>query len=55
MKFHIQTQHGEKPYTCQQCDNTFNESGTMKVHIQTQHGETPYSTCQQCDNGFNES
>ena len=39
------THSGEKPYTCQECDETFTQSHSLKKHMMTHTGEKPY-VCQ---------
>ena len=42
---HMTTHLGEKPYMCNQCDDS------LKQHMRTHFGEKPY-TCNQCGKYF---
>ena len=42
---------GEKPYSCEICDQTFNQTSNLKCHINSHTQEKPF-TCSICDKGF---
>ncbi|CAL4252419.1 unnamed protein product, partial [Meganyctiphanes norvegica] len=48
---HMRKRTGEKPYQCNQCDNTFSLNCNLIRHLRTHTGKKPYQ-CNQCDEAF---
>ena len=48
------THSGEKPFTCEECSESFSETDELKTHLRTHSGEKPL-TCKECSKSFSES
>ena len=48
---HVKSEHQKIQYSCDKCDKSFNNQGSLQRHVKSEHKKIHYS-CDKCDKSF---